>query len=128
MSHELDITVQTAFPKSVRYLALDPSQAAGAGLRLTEAPTVTSAGCSGEPQPVKLPLLLLVDGFHPRSQQQSLSLFGGDGLKEASILQVRVADAELSFFLSNLVHGEPVRFVEAHSSAHDQLKPTQQLK
>lgn len=77
------------------YLAIDSCQTACAGLRLTKASAVTSAGLPGEAQGVELPLLLAVYAFHPCCQQKSLSLSGRVWMKEASVLHVSVTHMDV---------------------------------
>lgn len=104
------------------YLALDACLTAGAGLRLAEAPAVAAAGLPGEPQSVKLPLLLLVDDLRPRRQEESLSLFGRERLKVASVLQIRLTNMDVRVSTQNLIRRQLLRLVLVNSSTYDQLE------
>lgn len=78
------------------YLTLDACQAAGAGLRLTEALTVTSTGLSGDSQSMKLPLLLSIYPLHSCSREERLPLSGGIRLQETSLLQLSITDVDVN--------------------------------
>lgn len=104
------------------YLALDACLTAGAGLRLAEAPAIAAAGLPGEPQSVKLPLLLLVDDLRPRCQEESLSLFGRERLKVASVLQIRRTNMDVRVSTQNLIRRQLLRLVLVNSSTYDQLE------
>lgn len=108
--------------ESVLYLALDACLTAGAGLRLTEAPTVAAAGLPGEPQSVKLPLLLLVDDLRPRRQEESLSLFGRERLKVPAVLQIRLTNMNVRVSTQNLICRQLLRLVLVNGSTYDQLE------
>ena len=106
----------------VVYLASDACQIACTGLRLAEAPTVTSTFLSGKPQGVKLPLLLPVNELHLCCLEDGLPLSGGEWLKETSILLLSVTLENLSVFIYDLIHREPVCFILVNRSTNDQLQ------
>lgn len=110
------------------YLALDSRQTACAGLWLTKASAVTSTGLPGETQGVELPLLLPVYALHPRCLEESLPLFGGVRLKETSILQLSITDVDVSVFILDLIHSEPLCFPLVNGPTSEQLESAEQIK
>lgn len=110
------------------YLALDSCQTACAGLWLTKTLAVTATGFPGDTQGMKLPLLLPVYALHPRCLEESLPLFGGVRLKETSILQLSIIDVDVTVFIWDLIHHEPVCLFLVNGPTSDQLESAQQTK
>lgn len=84
------------------YLTFDASQAAAARFRFAEALAVAAAVLPGDPQLVKLPLLFLINLFHPCCFQQRIAAFRCVRLEEGALVQVGSADVDVVF--GDVVH------------------------
>lgn len=64
------------------YLAFDPCNAAGAGLRVTENPAITATVLSGHANSPKFMFFFHINLLYPRGAQQCPTLFSGKRLQE----------------------------------------------
>lgn len=101
------------------YLALDPCDAAGAGLRVAENPAVAAAVFPGHPDGPQLVFLLHVDLLHAGGAQQRPPLLGGERLEEEVVVHLRVV--EVNFVVGDVLRRERVGLLRLHRAVLGQL-------
>lgn len=84
------------------YLTLDASQTAATCFGFAETLAVAATVLPRDPQLMKLPLLFLVNLFHPCCFEQSISAFRCVRLQEGALVQVGSADVDV--LLGDVVH------------------------
>jgi hypothetical protein len=86
-------------PSPTTHLALNAGQAATAGLRVTDAITVTTTILPGLAQHLQLPLLLSVNPSNAGSPKESPSLPRWMGLEEIGFLQAAICHGHCQVLL-----------------------------
>lgn len=102
------------------YLALDPCDAAGAGLRVTEDPAVAAAVLPGHPDGSQLVLLLHVNLLHPGGAKQGPALLGGQRLQEEVFIHLRVVQVDV--VVGDVLRRERVGLLRLHGAVLSQLE------
>lgn len=71
---------------------------------------------------MKLPFLLPVYELDPCCLEHGLALFGGEWLKETSVLLVAITDVAVSVFIWDLLHSETVCLLLIDGPTREQLE------
>lgn len=77
------------------YLALDPCDAAGTGLRVAENSAITAAVLPGHPDSSQFMFLLHINLLYPRGAQQRPALFRGERLQEEVVVHLCVVEIDV---------------------------------
>lgn len=102
------------------HLALDPCDATGAGLRVTEHSTVAAAVLPGHPDGSQFVFLLHINLLYPWGAQQCPSLFGGQRLQEEVLVHLCVV--QIDVVVGDVLGRERVGLFRLHRAIVSQLK------
>lgn len=101
------------------HLALDPCDAAGAGLRVAENPTIAAAVFPGHPDGSQLVFLLHVNLLDAGGAQQRPALLGGEWLEEEVVVHLRVVQVDV--VVGDVLRRERVGLLRLHRAVLGQL-------